>query len=151
MVRKLLPVAEIYFLSFLPTVIADRPPPVIRQGPVNQTVAVDGTLVLSCVATGSPVPTILWRKDGVLVSTQDSRIKQLETGVLQIRYAKVTWNETLAFPLRFTLFLPPATSVEVSSYRVNEMPNNSINILWIRCFIISDIPLCIFKMIWLIL
>uniref|UniRef100_A0A673V203 Roundabout guidance receptor 1 n=1 Tax=Suricata suricatta TaxID=37032 RepID=A0A673V203_SURSU len=70
-------------------VIADRPPPVIRQGPVNQTVAVDGTLVLSCVATGSPVPTILWRKDGVLVSTQDSRIKQLETGGLQIRYAKL--------------------------------------------------------------
>ncbi|KAK2488739.1 hypothetical protein MC885_008035, partial [Smutsia gigantea] len=70
-------------------VIADRPPPVIRQGPVNQTVAVDGTLVLSCVATGSPAPTILWRKDGVLVSTQDSRIKQLETGVLQIRYAKL--------------------------------------------------------------
>ncbi|OWK00425.1 hypothetical protein Celaphus_00019491 [Cervus elaphus hippelaphus] len=89
MIRKLLPVAEIYFLLFLLAVIADRPPPVIRQGPVNQTVAVDGTLVLSCVATGSPVPTILWRKDGVLVSTQDSRIKQLETGVLQIRYAKL--------------------------------------------------------------
>nr|XP_020843498.1 roundabout homolog 1 isoform X3 [Phascolarctos cinereus] len=70
-------------------VIADRPPPVIRQGPGNQTVAVDGTLVLSCVATGSPVPTILWRKDGILVSTQDSRIKQLETGALQIRYAKL--------------------------------------------------------------
>ncbi|KAI2530472.1 roundabout guidance receptor 1, partial [Homo sapiens] len=50
---------------------------------------VDGTFVLSCVATGSPVPTILWRKDGVLVSTQDSRIKQLENGVLQIRYAKL--------------------------------------------------------------
>ena len=92
MIRKLLPVAEIYFLLFLLAVIADRPPPVIRQGPVNQTVAVDGTLVLSCVATGSPVPTILWRKDGVLVSTQDSRIKQLETGVLQIRYAKVTYD-----------------------------------------------------------
>lgn len=90
MIRKLLPVVEIYFLFFLLAVIADRPPPVIRQGPVNQTVAVDGTLVLSCVATGSPMPTILWRKDGVLVSTQDSRIKQLETGVLQIRYAKVT-------------------------------------------------------------
>ncbi|XP_073160100.1 roundabout homolog 1 isoform X4 [Lepidochelys kempii] len=70
-------------------VIADRPPPVIRQGPVNQTVAVDGTLVLSCVATGTLMPTILWRKDGVLISTQDSRIKQLETGALQIRYAKL--------------------------------------------------------------
>ncbi|EMP36765.1 Roundabout like protein 1 [Chelonia mydas] len=70
-------------------VIADRPPPVIRQGPVNQTVAVDGTLILSCVATGTLMPTILWRKDGVLISTQDSRIKQLETGALQIRYAKL--------------------------------------------------------------
>ncbi|XP_061213716.1 roundabout homolog 1 isoform X5 [Neopsephotus bourkii] len=70
-------------------VIADRPPPVIRQGPVNQTVAVDGTLVLSCMATGTLMPTILWKKDGILISTQDSRIKQLETGALQIRYAKL--------------------------------------------------------------
>lgn len=89
MIRKLLPVAEISFLLFLLAVIADRPPPVIRQGPVNQTVAVDGTLVLNCVATGTLVPTILWKKDGMLISTQDSRIKQLETGALQIRYAKV--------------------------------------------------------------
>ncbi|KAJ7320460.1 hypothetical protein JRQ81_019971 [Phrynocephalus forsythii] len=88
---KLLPVAEIffYFMFFLLPVIADRPPPVIRQGPVNQTVAVDGTLVLSCVAAGPLIPTILWRKDGVLISTQDSRIKQLENGALQIRYAKL--------------------------------------------------------------
>uniref|UniRef100_A0A669QU39 Roundabout guidance receptor 1 n=1 Tax=Phasianus colchicus TaxID=9054 RepID=A0A669QU39_PHACC len=70
-------------------VIADRPPPVIRQGPVNQTVAVDGILVLNCVATGTLTPTILWKKDGTLISTQDSRIKQLETGALQIRYAKL--------------------------------------------------------------
>uniref|UniRef100_A0A803U092 Roundabout guidance receptor 1 n=2 Tax=Anolis carolinensis TaxID=28377 RepID=A0A803U092_ANOCA len=70
-------------------VIADRPPPVIRQGPVNQTVAVDGTLVLSCVAAGTLMPTILWRKDSAPIPTQDSRIKQLETGALQIRYAKL--------------------------------------------------------------
>ncbi|KFV61872.1 Roundabout 1, partial [Dryobates pubescens] len=73
-------------------VIADRPPPVIRQGPVNQTVAVDGTLALNCMATGTLMPTILWKKDGILISTQDSRIKQLETGALQIRYAKVAWS-----------------------------------------------------------
>lgn len=72
-----------------PAVVSDRPPPVIRQGPVNQTVAVDGTVVLSCVVSGNPSPTILWRKDGVLVSTHDSRVKQLDTGALQIRYAKV--------------------------------------------------------------
>ncbi|XP_041128209.1 roundabout homolog 1-like isoform X2 [Polyodon spathula] len=70
-------------------VVSDRPPPVIKQGPVNQTVAVDGTIVLNCLATGSPPPTILWRKDGGLVSTHDSRVKQQETGALQIRYAKL--------------------------------------------------------------
>ncbi|MGH0129896.1 UNVERIFIED_CONTAM: hypothetical protein FKN15_029238 [Acipenser sinensis] len=70
-------------------VVSDRPPPVIKQGPVNQTVAVDGTIVLSCLATGTPPPTILWRKDGGLVSTHDSRVKQQETGALQIRYAKL--------------------------------------------------------------
>ncbi|KAI3353664.1 hypothetical protein L3Q82_004909 [Scortum barcoo] len=70
-------------------VVSDRPPPVIRQGPTNQTVAVDGTVVLNCMASGNPTPTILWRKDGVLVSTHDSRVKQLDTGALQIRYAKL--------------------------------------------------------------
>ncbi|XP_043115013.1 roundabout homolog 1 isoform X1 [Puntigrus tetrazona] len=70
-------------------VISDRPPPVVRQGPTNQTVSVDGTVVLGCQATGTPIPTILWRKDGVLVSTHDSRLKQLDTGALQIRYAKL--------------------------------------------------------------
>ncbi|XP_034024256.1 LOW QUALITY PROTEIN: roundabout homolog 1 [Thalassophryne amazonica] len=70
-------------------VVSDRPPPVIRQGPTNQTVAVDGTVVLSCMASDNPAPTILWRKDGTLVSTHDSRVKQLDTGALQIRYAKL--------------------------------------------------------------
>uniref|UniRef100_A0A8C6TPG1 Roundabout, axon guidance receptor, homolog 1 (Drosophila) n=1 Tax=Neogobius melanostomus TaxID=47308 RepID=A0A8C6TPG1_9GOBI len=58
-------------------VVSDRPPPVIRQGPTNQTVAVDGTVVLSCL-------------DGALVSTHDSRVKQQETGALQIRYLSDT-------------------------------------------------------------
>ncbi|XP_041850194.1 roundabout homolog 1 isoform X3 [Melanotaenia boesemani] len=71
-------------------VVSDRPPPVIRQGPTNHTVAVDGTVVLNCVTSGNPNPTILWRKDGVLVSTHDSRVKQLDTGALQIRYAKLS-------------------------------------------------------------
>ncbi|XP_053503322.1 roundabout homolog 1 isoform X3 [Ictalurus furcatus] len=69
-------------------IISDRPPPVIRQGPTNHTVPVDGTVVLGCKVLGTPPPTILWKKDGVLVSTHDSRFKQLDSGALQIRYAK---------------------------------------------------------------
>ncbi|KAG5269493.1 hypothetical protein AALO_G00202670 [Alosa alosa] len=70
-------------------VISDRPPPVVKQGPTNQRVSVDGTVTLGCQATGNPQPKILWRKDGVLVSTHDSRVKQLDTGALEIRYAKL--------------------------------------------------------------
>ncbi|KAM9468629.1 roundabout homolog 1 isoform 2-T2 [Clarias gariepinus] len=70
-------------------IISDRPPPVIRQGPTNHTVPLDGTVVLGCRATGTPPPTILWKKDGVLVSTHDSRFKLLDSGALQIRYAKL--------------------------------------------------------------
>lgn len=69
--------------------VSDRPPPVIRQGPENQTIAVDGTVLLNCITTGTPVPTVLWKKDGALVTTHDSRISQSDTGTLQIRYAKV--------------------------------------------------------------
>lgn len=70
-------------------VVSDRPPPVIRQGPVDQKVSVDGTVVLGCLATGYPRPAIRWRKDGVLVSSQDSRIILHESGALEIRYAKL--------------------------------------------------------------
>ncbi|XP_053543554.1 roundabout homolog 1 isoform X4 [Ictalurus punctatus] len=69
-------------------IISDRPPPVIRRGPTNHTVPVDGTVVLGCKVLGTPPPTILWKKDGVLVSTHDSRVKQLDSGALQIRSAK---------------------------------------------------------------
>lgn len=88
------------FHCFPSAVISDRPPPVIRQGPTNQTVAVDGTVALNCMASGNPSPTILWRKDGVLVSTHDSRVKQLDTGALQIRYAKVRHLHTCTNILR---------------------------------------------------
>uniref|UniRef100_A0A4W4EZJ8 Roundabout, axon guidance receptor, homolog 1 (Drosophila) n=1 Tax=Electrophorus electricus TaxID=8005 RepID=A0A4W4EZJ8_ELEEL len=67
-------------------VVSDRPPPVIRQGPENRTASVDSTVLLSCLATGTPLPTLLWRKDGMLVSTHDSRVSQLDGGGLQIRY-----------------------------------------------------------------
>uniref|UniRef100_A0AAY4AYL1 Roundabout, axon guidance receptor, homolog 1 (Drosophila) n=1 Tax=Denticeps clupeoides TaxID=299321 RepID=A0AAY4AYL1_9TELE len=70
-------------------VVSDRPPPIIQQGSSNQTVAVDGTVVLSCLATGSPPPTVLWRKDGTIVTMHDSRISQMDNGALQIRYAKL--------------------------------------------------------------
>uniref|UniRef100_A0A4W5KUG0 Roundabout guidance receptor 1 n=1 Tax=Hucho hucho TaxID=62062 RepID=A0A4W5KUG0_9TELE len=69
--------------------VSDRPPPVIRQGPANQTAPVDSTVVLGCIATGTPTPTVHWKKDGVVVTSDDSRITQIDTGALQIRYTKL--------------------------------------------------------------
>lgn len=73
---------------------SELPPPVIRQGPANQTVPVDSTVVLRCRAAGSPPPTVHWRKDGAPVSPVDSRMSIADTGSLEIHYAKVSRNWT---------------------------------------------------------
>uniref|UniRef100_A0A8C4E3M0 Roundabout homolog 1 n=1 Tax=Dicentrarchus labrax TaxID=13489 RepID=A0A8C4E3M0_DICLA len=68
---------------------SDHPPPVIRQGPLNQTVPVDSTVVLGCQTAGSPPPTVHWKRDGVVVSPVDSRMSIADTGSLEIRYTKL--------------------------------------------------------------
>ncbi|XP_049896723.1 roundabout homolog 1-like [Epinephelus moara] len=68
---------------------SDHPPPVIRQGPLNQTVPVDSTVVLGCQTADSPPSTVHWKKDGVVVSPVDSRMSIANTGSLEIRYAKL--------------------------------------------------------------
>ncbi|TMS14216.1 Roundabout-like protein 1 [Larimichthys crocea] len=68
---------------------SDHPPPVIRQGPLNQTVPVDSTVVLGCQTVGSPPPTVHWKRDSVVVSPVDSRMSIADTGSLEIRYAKL--------------------------------------------------------------
>lgn len=68
---------------------SDHPPPVIKQGPLNQTVPVDSTVVLGCQAAGSPPPAVQWKRDGVFLSPVDSRVSMTDTGSLEIRYAKV--------------------------------------------------------------
>nr|XP_015816604.2 roundabout homolog 1 isoform X2 [Nothobranchius furzeri] len=68
---------------------SDHLPPVVRQGPVNQTVSVDSTVNLGCQTAGTPPPTVHWKKDGMMVSPVDSRVSLTETGSLKIHYAKL--------------------------------------------------------------
>ncbi|XP_053163008.1 roundabout homolog 2 isoform X10 [Hemicordylus capensis] len=71
-------------------VLTDRPPPIILQGPVNQTLAVDGTALLKCKATGDPMPVIGWLKEGFTFLGRDPRTSIQDQGTLQIKPLRIS-------------------------------------------------------------
>ncbi|XP_026101470.1 roundabout homolog 2 [Carassius auratus] len=71
-------------------VLTDRPPPIIRQGPANQTLGVDSVALLRCHASGEPVPTISWLKDGVSLLGKDPRMSLQDLGSLQIKGLRIS-------------------------------------------------------------
>ncbi|XP_075876403.1 roundabout homolog 2-like [Nelusetta ayraudi] len=70
--------------------LKDRPPPIIRQGPANQTQVLGGVSLLRCQASGEPEPTVTWRKNGVSLAGKDPRFSLLEHGSLQIQNTKLS-------------------------------------------------------------
>ncbi|XP_072275250.1 roundabout homolog 2 [Pyxicephalus adspersus] len=75
-------------------VLTDRPPPIILQGPANQTLAVDGTALLKCKATGEPMPVISWLKEGFNFMGRDTRLSIVDQGSLQIKSLKTVDSGT---------------------------------------------------------
>ncbi|XP_034063106.1 roundabout homolog 2 isoform X4 [Gymnodraco acuticeps] len=71
-------------------VLTDRPPPIIRQGPSNQTLGADSVALLKCQASGDPIPSISWLKDGVSLLGKDARMSLQELGSLQIKNIKLS-------------------------------------------------------------
>uniref|UniRef100_A0A672Z1N3 Roundabout, axon guidance receptor, homolog 2 (Drosophila) n=1 Tax=Sphaeramia orbicularis TaxID=375764 RepID=A0A672Z1N3_9TELE len=71
-------------------VLTDRPPPIIRQGPSNQTLGVDSVALLKCQASGDPIPSISWLKDGNSLLGKDPRMSLQELGSLQIKNIKLS-------------------------------------------------------------
>uniref|UniRef100_A0A8C5A5K7 Roundabout guidance receptor 1 n=1 Tax=Gadus morhua TaxID=8049 RepID=A0A8C5A5K7_GADMO len=69
-------------------VVSDHPP-VIRRGPTNQTVPVDSKVLLICEASGTPTPTIHWRRNGVPVSPLEASTSLVDSGSLQLTHTKV--------------------------------------------------------------
>lgn len=70
--------------------LKDRPPPIIRQGPSNQTQALGGVTLLRCQASGDPEPTVTWRKNGASLLGKDPRFSLLEHGSLQIQSTRLS-------------------------------------------------------------
>ena len=62
---------NIYFICFN-TVVVVSVPPQITQPPKNTSGNLYSTINLTCKATGSPIPTILWYKDDVLIPNDNS-------------------------------------------------------------------------------
>ncbi|XP_055704314.1 roundabout homolog 2-like [Phlebotomus papatasi] len=63
--------------------VEDNPPPIIIQGPVNQTLPVKSVAVLVCRSSGVPTPVVSWYRDGIPVVTSH-KINMTESGTLTI-------------------------------------------------------------------
>ncbi|XP_035390316.1 roundabout homolog 3 isoform X2 [Electrophorus electricus] len=62
----------------------DLVPPIIRQGPANQTLVPGSSARLQCQAVGTPPPGIRWEKDGRDLPSDGARVKLMENGTLHI-------------------------------------------------------------------
>lgn len=61
------------------------PPPVIENGPSNQTVPLRSNVVLPCQTSGQPAPTISWYKDEKPLSEKLPKVKQELDGSLHLQ------------------------------------------------------------------
>ncbi|XP_014018462.2 roundabout homolog 2 isoform X3 [Salmo salar] len=59
-------------------------PPIIRQGPANQTLALGSVAQFHCHVIGGPSLRIGWEKDGKRIVEDDPRMNLMENGTLQI-------------------------------------------------------------------
>uniref|UniRef100_A0A8C9XRE5 Roundabout guidance receptor 1 n=1 Tax=Sander lucioperca TaxID=283035 RepID=A0A8C9XRE5_SANLU len=116
---------------------SNHPPPVIRQGPLNQTIPVDSTVVLGCQTADFPSPTVHWKKDGLLVSPMDSRMSIADTGSLEIRYAKVGGLTQLLHLFKFGVVVQSSQPIDPnlipsapSKPEVTDISHTSVTLSW---------------------
>ncbi|XP_071607418.1 hemicentin-1 isoform X3 [Heliangelus exortis] len=64
--------------------------PTIRSSPQAVAVHVNASAVLECAAEGVPTPRVTWRKDGAVLTGNNTRYSMLEDGSLHIHSAHVT-------------------------------------------------------------
>ncbi|XP_077463990.1 hemicentin-1 [Stigmatopora argus] len=64
--------------------------PIIQDGPQTASIHLNKTDVLECIVSGVPAPRVTWRKNGVILTTNNKRYIFMEDGSLQIHSAQVT-------------------------------------------------------------
>ncbi|KAL4688200.1 hypothetical protein H8957_017114, partial [Semnopithecus entellus] len=68
----------------------DGLPPVILQGPANQTLVLGSSVWLPCRVTGNPQPSVRWKKDGQWLQGDDLQFKPMANGTLYIANVQET-------------------------------------------------------------
>lgn len=68
----------------------DGLPPIILQGPANQTLALGSPVWLPCRVTGNPQPSVRWKKDGQWLQGDDLQLNLMANGTLYIASVQVS-------------------------------------------------------------
>ncbi|XP_016059722.1 PREDICTED: roundabout homolog 3 [Miniopterus natalensis] len=68
----------------------DGLPPIILQGPANQTLALGSSVWLPCRVTGTPQPSVQWKKDGQGLQGDGRQLNLMANGTLHIAKVQET-------------------------------------------------------------
>ncbi|XP_045139597.1 roundabout homolog 3 [Echinops telfairi] len=130
----------------------DGLPPIILQGPANQTLALGSSVWLPCRVTGNPEPNIQWTKDGQLLQADGLQFSIMDNGTLYIAsmqetdmgfyscvaknsIGEATWNGWLSVLKDWGVSLKPPVEPSISPGPpsqpvVTEITKNSITLTW---------------------
>nr|XP_045377605.1 roundabout homolog 3 [Camelus bactrianus] len=130
----------------------DGLPPIILQGPTNQTLALGSSVWLPCRVTGKPQPSVQWKKDGQWLQGDDLQINLMANGTLYIAnvqeihmgsyscvatssMGEATWNGWLRRREEWGVSPDPPTEPSTppgppSQPVVTEITKNSITLTW---------------------
>ena len=134
----------------------DKPPPIIMQGPANQTLPIKSVATLPCRAVGIPTPIISWYRDGIPV-LPSSKVNISEFGMMTISdlnknedsglYTCVASSKTGKSTWSAYLKLDAPTNPNIKFYRapeastfpgppgkpqISENEDNSVTVSWVR-------------------
>ncbi|XP_055478213.1 roundabout homolog 3 isoform X5 [Psammomys obesus] len=130
----------------------DGLPPIILQGPANQTLVLGSSVWLPCRVTGNPQPNVQWKKDDRWLQGDDSQFSLMDNGTLYIAsvqemdmgfyscvakssIGEATWNSWLRKREDWGASPGPATEPSnppgpPSQPIVTEVTKNSVTLTW---------------------